>query len=130
MIRELAASEAEIVTIAIRDYFEGLVSGDATQLASATGLDAQRITELLDAYRTDCRDEGIAETRSVVLPTLSVADLRLMPNPKQEGLFSLSVAGIRLETVRTDGTVEWRSISKHLTLREETSGRWTIVPPK
>ncbi|RMD65837.1 hypothetical protein D6833_02305 [Candidatus Parcubacteria bacterium] len=129
-VRVLDHTTATTLFKVIHDYFEGLVGGDVARLKAATGLDDQRVKELLDAYRRDCRDEGIAQIRSVVVPTLSTDNLKLRSNPKQPDLFTVSIQGIRMEMVRADGTVERRTISKNLTLREEVSGRWTIVPPK
>lgn len=129
-MRQVTPTEAERLTTTIRQYLEGLVAGDVKRVVSATGMEVEEARKLLDSYRRDCNDEGISEIRSIIMPTLALDDLRLKPRPRNDGVFALSVTGIRLETVRTDGAVEWRTISKHLTLREDASGRWIIVPPK
>lgn len=114
----------------IRDYFEGLVAKDLARLESATGLDTETCSKLLDAYHDDCAEEGLASIRRIILNGLSGDDLRLHSVPRKPGFYTLTVKGIRLDAVRVDGSDVSRVIRKHLTLREQSGGRWIIVAPQ
>ncbi len=122
--------EAHTITVVIRDYFAGLVAKDLDRLESATGLDTETCSKFLDAYHEDCAEEGIASITNITLPALSREDLQLRPDPKKQGFYTLTIKGIRIDAVRVDGSAVSQVISKHLTLREQATGRWIIVAPQ
>lgn len=128
--RVLNNDEIDEIAGIIHSYFEGLVARDVRLLESATGLDKETCGKLLAAYDDDCAEEGIVSIRSVTLPRLSADHLRLHPSSKKPGFYTLTVKGIRLDTVQVDGSAASRVISKHLTVREQATGRWIIVAPK
>lgn len=128
--RTLDEEAAGHVADIIRKYFAGLVAEDAGSLEFATGLDREACAELLDSYHDDYAEEGIAAISNIILPDLSADNLRLHFVPKKTRFYTLTIAGIRIDAVRADGSAFSRKISKHLTLRQHPDGQWTVVVPQ
>lgn len=121
----LAKSELAAILPVLTDYFEGLRTKNKIWLMAATGLDATRIEQLLSDYDDDLTNEGIDSIVSLDLPDKD-DNFNLVKRTDSSNLYDLMIKNINLTVVTNDNTENNMSINKHMSMKKDPNGNWTV----
>jgi len=112
----------------IRNYYDGVMSGDAVKLAAATG-SAPQAARLLIARKNDNFIRAkVRNVNTISLPALTGTHVADLLRARPDGLYDLYLQGIQTSVTDETGAAASRTVDKLFTLKR-TVGRWTVVAP-
>jgi hypothetical protein len=118
------------ILFAVRDYYDGLAGDDVERLVSATGSSPAEAQALLARYRQNLGAAGIAGVASFTIPPPEGAEIELQISETDANDYYLSLRGIAVAVLRTDGARETQTWDELVRLRRHADGSWTVIPPK
>ena len=121
----LAKSEMAAFLPVITDYFEGLRTKNRDRLMAATGLDFINIEQLLSDYDDDLINEGIDSIVSLDLPDKD-DNFQLVKRTDSSNLYDLMIKNISLTVVMNNNIENNMIINKHMSMKKDLDGNWTV----
>lgn len=125
----LEPDEAKAIVAAAREYFAALVAKDGARLASVCGKQVKSGSGLIARFDEDCREAGVESIASAVISDPSESTLIATFVDRKAGLFSVSLRGIELQVIETNGKSAVRTINKHLRLQRDGADSWIVLVP-
>ncbi len=126
---ELNSDEQEQILSLVRDYFDGLVNGDLAKISRVTGYSAARSSDLMQRYDADCAQAEVQTITAFTLPEITESTLVVTQLDRDQGLYGISLRGIELKVIETDGNDVVRTVNKHMRFSKNADGAWTVRLP-